>query len=183
MAGRIHDERSIRHGPFVFRYTGRFDWKKMYRETREFWIHRIPSEFDFVERMYKHKPSKIEVKWDVQHAYDAYYRIHYNVHFKCPFPKVVFEEQPDGTKKELIEGALAVWIKFGWDENYQRQSPAGESKVFQSRWLEAIYRKITWRERWDLVDDIAMFTSNDFLELLKDVTQTHARGYSIWEGG
>ena len=62
--------------------------------------------------------------------------------------------------------------------------PAGESKLFQGAWLRSIFRKVTWRERWDLVDDIGMFTCNDFNEFLKGKTDMYAGGYSsIWEGG
>lgn len=178
----IHDEREVLHGPAIFRYTGTFDWKRMYRESRDFWHHRIKADFDFEETLYKHKPSKIQAKWEIKHYYDAYFMIHYKIEFKCPEARTVYIDQPDGTKKEMVEGPLVVWIHFGWKENYKKDAPAGKSNMFDSTWLEAIYRKFTWRERWDLIDDIALFTTNDFVELLKKVTDSYAKGYSIWEG-
>jgi hypothetical protein len=64
------------------------------------------------------------------------------------------------------------------------ESPAGEPKLFASEWLRNIYRKITWRDRWDLVDDIGLFTLTDYMELLKKETGMLAGGYaSVWEPG
>ncbi len=180
---QIHFPRSHSAGRFTFRYNGVFDWKEVYRESKAFWLRITSSDWDLVETLYKHKPSKLEVKWTVDQAYDAYYQINYKIWFKIIKPRIVWIEI-DGEKKEMMRGNVRVWIDFGWTEDYENRSFAGQMHIFQSKWLRNIYRKVTWRERWDLVDDIAMFTATDFQELLGKLFNTEARGYaSIWEPG
>jgi len=180
---RIPPQRKLQAGTVIFKYTGVFDWKHIYRECKEFWIRIVADEWDVVESMYKHKPGKLEVKWDVHHNYDAYYQITYNIWFKIIKPRTVFIEK-DGKKKEMMQGAVRCWVTFGWQEEFTHETFGGDLKLFQSQWLRNIYRKVTWRERWDLVDDIAMFTANDFFQLLGHLFKTDASEYaSIWEPG
>jgi hypothetical protein len=174
----------VLHGPYTFRYTGIMDWKRIYRECMSFFLRIVAENEHFTEKLYQHKPTKIDVRWEAFHNYDAYYQIHYTVSFRIVKPKTVWVQQPDGTKKEMIEGAMRVWIEFGWNEDYEVENPGGDIGMFQSNWLKAIYRKLTWRERWDLVDDIAMFQATDFIELLVKLTKADTGGYaSVWEPG
>ncbi len=167
----------------IFRFTGRFDWKRIYRESKEFFVRRIAASFEFTESRYQHKAGKLDVKWEVLQNYDAYYQIIYKIHFRIVRPRTVVVTE-GGVRRELMEGAMLVWMEYQFVEDYEVESPAGSPQLFTSSWLRAIYRKITWRDRWDLVDDIGLFTLTDFMEFLKKETHMYAGGYaSVWEPG
>ncbi|MDD9953833.1 MAG: hypothetical protein OXR66_05855 [Candidatus Woesearchaeota archaeon] len=166
-------------GFYKYRYRGTFDWENLYQQARTYFTRVLGSEVYFKEKKYKHKELQFEVQWEIRHYYDAFSAWQYNVTLKVVDP-VHRYEKVDGKTKRLVEGNLRVWVDYNYISNYEMPTLAGgEKQMFaQGSMLQRMYWKLTWRERYDLAEDVGMFFVHDFIEEIKRLVEAQFGGYA-----
>jgi hypothetical protein len=151
-----------------FKYRGVMDFKKLYNSGKNFFLDRG---LEFRETKYKDKGNEFEGVWSIEHKVDMYSKVTYDIEFKA------IDMSP--TQDGKYNGKIVVTTKADLEEHYKDENVAGNKNIFHDTKglsvLHKLYKKVTYRDIHDRIEDDAVLTAVNFQEMLKSICEMEAK--------
>lgn len=144
------------------RFKGEFDYHGLLELMKNYFLSR---EYDFYETRYKDKGKEAEVDWEAEREYDEYNIVGFDISWHM-WDYVKKEVEVNGKKKTFVTARIELTIKSKLERNW---GPIGmyNKKSKLDKFLMGLHEKITYRERDEQWEAIALTMQHDLMAKMK----------------